>query len=334
MLGSSSYGVCSAEFTDIRYEVAIGEQDNQIIILEEKVLFTKSPAMPIQRDIFPALTPIAGTIITPPRKRGIKLLINKNSQGNDNYYSEKRQETGNAWAPSFKLGPFRSAFGNLVYDIERFPVSTWFREYLSTGIQTFMLNSAKLRQISKSGQGKGFATDGANLPWVIEDLRKNHPLPFKRWIEHLATALPDIEDISTEIWPDNNGRYLKIRYIGGLEVPSWMVSDGTLRMLALTLPAYIPDYSGVFLIKEPENDIHPRAVETVFQSLSSVYDAQVMLATHSPIILNMEKLADVLCFAKTPDGATDIVAGNEHPRLGDWQTTVELGTLLASGVLG
>lgn len=104
-------------------------------------------------------------------------------------------------------------------------------------------------------------------------------------------------------------------------------------MLALTLPAYIPDYSGVFLVEEPENGIHPRAIETVFQSLSSVYDAQVMLATHSPIILNLAKLEDVLCFAKTADGATDIVAGTEHPALRDWQSNIELGMLLASGMV-
>jgi len=234
----------------------------------------------------------------------------------------------------FHLGLRKSAFANVIGDEKRFPVATWFRDFLTTGVQTFMLNSAKLRKMSAPGQGKGFATDGANLPWVIEDMRENHPVQFKRWVEHLATALPDVEDITIGVQPDTNSRYLKIRYTGGLEVPSWMVSDGTLRMLALTLPAYIPDYSGVFLIEEPENGIHPRAIETVFQSLSSVYDAQVMLATHSPIVLNMAKLEDVLCFAKTPEGATDIVAGNEHPRLLEWHSEVELGTLLASGVLG
>ena len=55
-----------------------------------------------------------------------------------------------------------------------------------------------------------------------------------------------------------------------------------MRFLALTLLAYLPDPAGPYLIEEPENGIHPRNVETVFESLSSVYDAQVLLATHSP----------------------------------------------------
>jgi hypothetical protein len=32
-----------------------------------------------------------------------------------------------------------------------------------------------------------------------------------------------------------------IRYKNGIEVPSWALSDGTLRLLALTLLAYVPD---------------------------------------------------------------------------------------------
>jgi predicted ATPase len=104
--------------------------------------------------------------------------------------------------------------------------------------------------------------------------------------------------------------------------------------MALTLPAYLPGFQGVFLVEEPENGIHPRAVETLFQSLSSVYDAQVLLASHSPVILSIAEPEQVLCFKKTEDGATDIVAGSEHPALRTWQGETSLGVLFAAGVLG
>ena len=95
----------------------------------------------------------------------------------------------------------------------------------------------------------------------------------------------------------------------------------------------MPNFSGVCLIEEPENGIHPRAVETLFQSLSSVYDAQVLLASHSPVILSLVDPSQVLCFAKTPEGATDIVQGNEHPRLKKWTGEENLSVLFAAGVL-
>ncbi len=105
-------------------------------------------------------------------------------------------------------------------------------------------------------------------------------------------------------------------------------------MLALTILAYLPDMEGTYLIEEPENGIHPSAVETVFQSLSSVYRAQILLATHSPVILSLAKPDQVLCFNRTAQGATDIVLGSEHPRLRTWRGETDLGTLFASGVLG
>jgi predicted ATPase len=127
---------------------------------------------------------------------------------------------------------------------------------------------------------------------------------------------------------------LILHYRNGLEVPSWVASDGTLRLLALTLPAYLQGFTGVYLVEEPENGIHPRAIETLFQSLSSVYDAQILLATHSPVILGLVEPEQVLCFAKTPDGATDIVSGNNHPALRNWQRETNLSVLFAAGVLG
>ena len=165
-------------------------------------------------------------------------------------------------------------------------------------------------------------------------LKQDFARSIEGLVKHLQTALPDLEQIETIERPEDKHRYLMLGYKGGLKVPSWMVSDGTLRLLALTLPAYIPELKGVYLIEEPENGIHPLAVQTMFQSLSSVYDAQILLATHSPLILGLTKPDKVLCFSKTPEGATDIVVGSEHPALKEWRGETDLGSLFAAGVLG
>jgi hypothetical protein len=52
------------------------------------------------------------------------------------------------------------------------------------------------------------------------------------------------------------------------------------------------------------------------------------------VVLSIAKPEQVLCFAKTAEGATDVVAGSEHPRLKEWKGETDLGTLFASGVLG
>ena len=42
----------------------------------------------------------------------------------------------------------------------------------------------------------------------------------------------------------------------------------------------------------------------------------------------------LLCLGRDETAGTDIVSGSEHPHLRDWQRTADLGTLLASGILG
>jgi predicted ATPase len=321
------------EFSTCRFEIAIGvDPDTQedAILAERLVLMSKVKEIPATKELFPHLPPPPSSILTKTGSKRIKTVVNKVSKGNDNFYDE----TGKGWDHAFKLGPRKSALGNLPEDETRFPVSTWFKRIISEGIDTLVLNSAAMRKPSPPGQPKGFRPDGSNLPWTIEYLRQKNKREFDRWISHVRTALPDLKTIETVERPEDKHRYLQVVYENGLKVPSWAVSDGTLRLLALTLLAYIGDPGKVFLIEEPENGIHPQAVETVFQSLDSAYDSQILCATHSPVILSMAEPEQVLCFSRTDEGATDVVQGNMHPNLRDWKRGADLGTLFASGVLG
>jgi predicted ATPase len=318
-------------FTRVRYEVEVGlEPVSNEIGLNYETLWLKEPAadQAEQRDLFPSPQQEGPALITRSQK-GQKAALTKKPGGNDNYYTEGKK----SYMPSFKLGRGKSALANIPADAESFPVSTWFRGLLEKGVQTFVLNSQLIRQPSPPGLGRRFQTDGSNLPWIVADLRQDQRR-FRSWVEHVRTALEDIKDIDAVELPENKHRYLVLEYMNGARVPSWLASDGTLRLLTLTIPAYLPDLEGTFLIEEPENGIHPRAIETVLQSLSSMYRCQVLVATHSPVALNLLEPREVLCFAKDAAGATDIVSGDRHPALRDWKKgEPDLGILFASGIL-
>ena len=328
-----------SEFRFFRYEVAIGldPDSGEARIFYEVGLLKKHATDDPRAELllFPAQRVPPKTLITPRAGKDARLTFTKKPGQNDNYYSEAYPVAGKGWVPAFKLGPRRSTLANLPEDESRFPVSTWFKEFLSAGVQNIVLNSLLIRKASPPGQVRGFKPDGSNLPWVIHNLERQDASRLKDWVAHLRTALPDLRTVRIVEREDDRHRYLMLGYDTGIEVPSWMASDGTLRLMALTLPAYVPDFSGVYLIEEPENGIHPAAVQTMFDSLSSVYDAQIMLATHSPVILSIVEAKDVLCFAKTDDGATDIVSGSDHPKLKDWNRDREenLGVLFAAGLL-
>ncbi len=87
------------------------------------------------------------------------------------------------------------------------------------------------------------------------------------------------------------------------------------------------------LIEEPENGVHPQAVEGVFQALSNVRDGQVLMATHSPVVVAQTHPSQLLCFGMSDQGETDVIRGDEHPRLAEWQGEAELSRLFAAGIL-
>ncbi len=352
----------SEELDTVRYEVALGldTESQEIQLRAEAAILKASPELSQQREAaewsseemkarikelkaklaesqvqeFPRHRQPPQSILAGTRARDTRAVLNKVPGGNDNFYPEVDSGKGRDWVPAFKLGPRRSALANLPEDESKFPVATWLKSLLADGVRQLILNNLLIRQASAPGQGRRLRSDGSNLPWVVADLEKRAPERLQDWIAHLQTALPDLESLRTVERPDDKHRYLMLGYRGGVEIPSWMTSDGTLRLLALTLPAYLPDLSGIYLVEEPENGIHPRAVETMFQSLSSVCGAQILLATHSPVLLSLVEPGQLLCFAKTPDGKTDIVRGSKHPALMEWRGETNLSVLFASGVLG
>lgn len=152
---------------------------------------------------------------------------------------------------------------------------------------------------------------------------------------HVRSALPGIQAISIVHREEDRHDYLMVRYTNGVEVPSWGVSEGTLRLLALTVIPYLPtNHPVAYLLEEPENGIHPLAMEHVYRSLSSVYDSQVFVASHSPTLLRcVERPDEVLCFAHDSENGTKIVKGDDHPRLVEWRTSVDDELFWAADIL-
>lgn len=325
-------------YESVRYEVGVGTNAAGELALCGETFWLKPASEKQPGEAKPPLFPDAAappmTLFTAPSGKhgpvGWRKVVTKQLEsGNDYFLAETTK-----WNNPFRLGPQKPALANLPEDEERFPVATWARRKLMDGIQRLMLDSEAMRKPAPPGSPLDFQPDGSNLPWAIEDLKRNAPERFDRWMAHVKTALPDLKSIDTIERSEDLHRYLQLTYETGLRVPSWLASDGTLRLLALTLIPYLRSMERVYLIEEPENGIHPRAVEAVFQSLSSAYDAQVMCASHSPVVLSQTDPGQLLCFRKTDYGATAIVRGSEHPILANWQREVDLGTLFAAGVLG
>ncbi len=325
------------DYRVFRYEVAVRETDGDIRIDSERGLLAPAQERQssIQREMFPDPMQPPRSILVGGNRRGLRTILSKSSQAKDNFNVETSSKSGKGWATSIAFGHRRSALGNLPESPTSFPVATYVKKILGSSIKLLFLDSLRMREASPPARHEaGIAQDGSNLPWIIKKLEREHPESYREWLSHIQTTLSELEYVGVVEREDDRHAYLRLRYKSGVEVPSWMASDGTLRLLALTVPAYLPGSDEIYILEEPENGIHPLAVDCVFQSLSSVYESQVLLATHSPVVLRMAALEEALCFAKNSAGATDVVRGDDHPRLKNWRDSPNMDVLFASGVIG
>jgi len=328
------------DFAIFRYEIAIKEGEDGVHIAAERGILMPAPAetQPQRKLPFPSPPEAPETILTGGGRRGSRTILSKSSQGKDNFNIETSDRSGSGWLVSISFGPHRSALGNLPESLEKLPMATHVKRTLTSRVKFMFLDSSEMRKpsppIKRSG---GLGADGSGLPWAIKQLQEKNEKDYEEWLAHVQTTLPDLASIRVVERPEDLHAYLMLRYKTGVEIPSWTASDGTLRFLALTLLAYLPAADEVYILEEPENGVHPLALDAIYDSLSSLYDSQVLVATHSPAFLKLAKPEEVLCFAKNEEGATDIVSGDEHPLLRDWKGRAEgadMDLLFAKGVIG
>ena len=324
----SRYSVC-------RYEVEVDVSSDPKIVAETLWLKPSVATLPLEegrRHVFPQPPDPPFQIARNPGEHGPEGWEKVLSRGKTPERVNYRAETS-GWTAPFQIAAGKSALANLPEDHSLFPVALWFRQRL-LGAERIVLSGEAMRRPCPPIRRHDFLPDGSNLPHVVQQLAESYPDRHERWVKHVREALPEVSGVSTCEREEDRYRYLVLQQFNGQRIPSWLVSDGTLRLLALTLLAYLPDITGMYLIEEPENGLHPLAIETVLQSLSSVYNAQVLVATHSPVVARLTKPEQMICVARDGEAGTDMVSGRDHPRLQSWQGDADLGTLLAGGVLG
>jgi AAA domain, putative AbiEii toxin, Type IV TA system/AAA ATPase domain len=86
---------------------------------------------------------------------------------------------------------------------------------------------------------------------------------------------------------------LRLTMRGGRIFSPAEVSDGTLRVLAILAALHDPDYPAVLLIEELENGLDPRylgrLVRRILARLERTEDTQVIVTTHSPVLVGETK---------------------------------------------
>jgi predicted ATPase len=110
---------------------------------------------------------------------------------------------------------------------------------------------------------------------------------FKAVSRSLRNAIPTIESLEVEI-DEKRGALNVVVVQDGVPYSSRVISEGTLRVLAICSVAASPWPGSLIAFEEPENGVHPRRIETIARLLAEVTrggSRQVVVTTHSPHLL-------------------------------------------------
>ncbi|MGA2219795.1 MAG: AAA family ATPase, partial [Terracidiphilus sp.] len=160
--------------------------------------------------------------------------------------------------------------------------------------------------------------NGEGLASIIHEIEANGSKPvLLEWLKELR---PDeVDDIYT-LEGLNSDFVLAIKE-GNEEFRSSVLSEGTLRFIALAAAFFQPSMPEVLVIEEIEKDLHPsrlRLLLELMRSQSKRTGTQVFATTHSPTLLawltEEDRKTTFVCTRDAESGATKMRSLAEIPR--------------------
>ncbi len=157
------------------------------------------------------------------------------------------------------------------------------------------LNPEDLRMPSGYLDHDQITHSGKNLSAALFRIKRSDPSALKEIERRLNLVLPNIKKL--DVLDDKAGRQyvLKILNQDNRSFTSRVLSEGTLRLLALCTFLYDPEFSGVLCFEEPENGVHPARIKYTAKLLADLasdfsYEDdllnQVIVNTHSPVLVD------------------------------------------------
>ncbi len=283
------------KYTRLRYELKIKRFTNTSGIEDLNVIFEKLIKLNHQDDRWVKLIPVKFLDNWRPKvitgKRGIPYLD-----------TEMENNILTVLAPQDGVGgnkrrfPLNNATRTVLssFDTIDFPHVLAAKEEMRSW-KFLQLNPDDLRQATSKNKGDDIiSTSGKNLAAALFRIKQIDSYNLTEISRKLNSFLPNF--IGVDVIDDNENKQFIIKLTDSdkKEFSSRVLSEGTLRILALCILQYDDNHSGLLCFEEPENGIHPfriKAMAHLLKDLSVDFEdielplRQVIVNTHSPILV-------------------------------------------------
>ncbi|RKZ48068.1 MAG: chromosome segregation protein SMC [Candidatus Parabeggiatoa sp. nov. 3] len=191
--------------------------------------------------------------------------------------------------------------------------------------------NSSIRQPTGYGTELKLLSDGQNLMTILNNIKNNHPLHYEKIEEAIRKINPYFKDINFAFLGSKLYLVLREKYLYR-SVSIEHISDGTLHYLLLLSVLFNPERGYLVCIDEPETSLHPDMINTIAQAMKQASNSsQLIIATHSPLLLNSFDIDDILIFEKNHENETVVKSPDEFD---EWNEDYLAGQAWLQGLIG
>ena len=193
---------------------------------------------------------------------------------------------------------------------------------------------SKIRQPGVFGTEDKLLPNGENLAQILNRLKNRHALHYEKIQGLIKKINPHFIDTSFDFL--GSLLYLVLREEKlSRAVVAQHISDGSLRYLLLLTILLNPDNGSLLCIDEPETGLHPDMTNTIAKAIKEATHTgtQIIIATHSPLLLNSFELDEILIFEKNENNNSIVTRKTEKDFEG-WGEGFLAGQMWLRGELG
>lgn len=126
---------------------------------------------------------------------------------------------------------------------------------------------------------------GYGLPGVLEAIRDRDEAGYLALRDRFLRMFPRVRSLHIPSISESE-KSIEVTLHSGTSVPAALMSEGMLYFLAFLASSHA-DRAPVLLVEEPENGLHPSRIGEVMNVLREIsMTTQVLIATHSPLVVN------------------------------------------------
>lgn len=200
------------------------------------------------------------------------------------------------------------------------------------GARQIHFEPAKLRQPAKllsDNDVLDFSdAHGHGLGAVLDAIFVRNALNYLEIERGLVDRFPTIAGL--RLFTYDNRRGVGVRLKDGTSLEAGPLSEGILYYLAYSALRFLHP-TAVLLVEEPENGLHPARIAEVVSILREISKTtQVVMATHSPLVINELQPKEVTVVTRTPDEGTKFTPIASVPNFEDLSSVYALGELWLS----